>query len=222
VAELGINHNGSVVQALKMMEAAKLSGVDAVKFQKRSPMECVPKNQWSNPKDTPWGTMPYIEYKERMELGPREYGQIVRFSEASGLPWFASVWDPMSLAVIAIGYSTPAIKIPSALIGNLSLIEEVARENVEVVILSTGGASMQQIQEAVLATNGKPIILCHSTSIYPCPKEKLNLRFISTLVEEFPQAIIGYSSHQHGESGLEAAAVALGARYIKLASRLES
>src|SRR5262249_4101124 len=97
IAEMGINHNGSLDIAKRMIDGAVLSGVDAVKFQKRTPERCVPKDQWKIPRETPWGTMSYIEYRHRLEFGLDEYSAIDRHCRERGILWFASCWDEESV-----------------------------------------------------------------------------------------------------------------------------
>ena len=100
IGEIGINHNGSIDNALKLIRIAKDSGFDAVKFQKRTPEICVPEEQKNIIRDTPWGRMTYIEYKHKIEFNEKEYSEIDSFCKEIGIDWFASVWDINSVDFI--------------------------------------------------------------------------------------------------------------------------
>src|SRR2546425_6223825 len=117
VAEIGINHNGSVDLAKQLIDAASASGCDAVKFQKRNPELCVPPEQRNIPRETPWGLMSYIEYRHKIELGFDAFHAIDEHCRKRGIQWFVSVWDMDSLE-FAMKFSPPAVKIPSALLIN--------------------------------------------------------------------------------------------------------
>src|SRR4030095_3615440 len=97
VAEIGINHNGSLDVTKKIIDGAIFAGADAVKFRKRTPEKCVPRDQWNIERDTPWGRMTYIEYRKRVEFGPREYAEIDRHCRERRILWFASCWDEESV-----------------------------------------------------------------------------------------------------------------------------
>lgn len=214
VAEIGINHNGDIQLALEMMEAAKEAGVDAVKFQKRDPVICVPEEQKRVMRDTPWGRMTYLEYKERLEFCTRDYDRIEVRAWELGLDWFASVWDIPSLDFIQ-DYNVVALKIPSAALTDHDLIEEAVDSDLP-IILSTGMSSMSQIKETVTLIGDHPLALLHCTSIYPCPNNKLNLKMIESLRhrEALRKAPIGYSGHETGLA-TTVAAVAMGASIIE-------
>lgn len=214
VAEIGINHSGSLDDALEMIRLAKMAGAAMVKFQKRTPRLCVPRSEWDNPRETPWGTMPYIEYKEHLEFGKEEYDAIDALCLELDLPWFASVWDLASVDFIS-QYNPPALKIGSASLTDTKLVEKVATSG-RPIILSTGMSTNGEIYEAVnsLSRAWPRLILCHSTSIYPCPKKQLNLRYIQKLQELWPDIVIGYSGHER-DMRVTPQAVALGASYIE-------
>lgn len=214
VSELGINHSGSINDCLKMMSLSRLSGAEAIKMQKRSPEHCVPKKMWRIKRDTPWGEMKYIDYKKRMEFGKEEYDAIETASKELGLIWFASVWDLRSLEFMK-QYNPPCYKIGSASLTDYKLIEAVERTEMP-IILSTGMSSMEEIDGTMtlLKNSHDRLILNHSISIYPCPTEKLNLRFIHRLRQRYRQLVIGYSGHEQG-TGLTQIAVAYGASYIE-------
>ena len=124
IAEIGINHNGSLETAKKLIDIAAVAGCNAVKFQKRNPDVCVPDHQKDIPRDTPWGTMSYIDYKHRMEFGKEEYDEIDEYCKDKGIEWSASPWDMDSLEFL-LEYDIPFLKIPSAMITNEELREHL-------------------------------------------------------------------------------------------------
>src|SRR5262245_9333196 len=113
IAEIGINHNGSLELARKLIDGAYLAGADAVKFQKRTPEGCVPREQWAIERDTPWGRMSYIDYRRRMEFGEAEFGAIDRHCKERGILWFASCWDEPAVEFME-RFEPPCHKIASA------------------------------------------------------------------------------------------------------------
>ena len=147
IAEIGINHNGSLEVAKKLIDIAAVAGCDAVKFQKRNPDVCVPDHQKDIPRDTPWGTMSYIDYKHRMEFGQEEYDEIDRYCKEKEIEWSASPWDMDSLEFL-LQYDIPFLKIPSAMITNEQLMRESARSGKE-VIFSTGMSNLDEVDQAV-------------------------------------------------------------------------
>lgn len=195
VGEIGINHNGILEVAKSLMLAAKKAGIDAVKFQKRTPEICVPLEQQSQMRDTPWGYISYLDYRYKVEFDEAAYAEIDRYAKELGLCWFASSWDIPSLEFIE-KFDPPAHKIPSALLTDKSLLRAY-RATGKPVILSTGMSTMEQIREAVDLLGEDDLIICHTTSSYPCPPEELNLRMIQTLRETF-HCPIGYSGHEVG------------------------
>lgn len=207
IAEIGINHNGQMDLALKLIDAAKVAGCDAVKFQKRTPEECVPLEQRDRIRSTPWGDMTYMEYRYRVEFGEAEYREIDRYCKDHGMTWFASVWDPSSVEFLE-SFEPAAYKLPSAMLTDLELIRRV-RTTGRPLILSTGMSTMEEIRTGVAEAGLENLLLMHSTSTYPCPPEELNLRMVETLGRQF-DCPIGYSGH---EVGLQTTvtAVALGA-----------
>ncbi len=212
VAEIGINHNGSVDIAKLLIDAAVHAGVDAVKFQKRTPEICVPKEQWNRMRETPWGYISYIEYRHKVEFGEEEYREIDRYCKQKGITWFASVWDTPSVDFLE-QFDPVAYKIPSAALTDHELLRYV-RKTGRPVILSTGMSTMEQIRRAVEVLGTENLIITHSTSTYPCEPDELNLRVIQTLKQEFPEVPIGYSGHEVGLV-TTAVAVALGACLVE-------
>ena len=211
VGEIGINHNGDVETARKLIDAAKSAGCDAVKFQKRTPEICVPKDQWDIIRETPWGTMTYIDYRRRIEFGQDAYEEIDAYCKQEDILWFASPWDIPSVDFLA-GFSPPCYKVASASLTDDDLLVRIRREGVP-VILSTGMSTMEQISHAVDVLGDEDLVVLHCTSSYPARNDELNLRMIETLSSEFGVPI-GYSGH---ETGLQAslAALTLGACMIE-------
>lgn len=207
IAEIGINHNGDVNIAKKLIDAAFLAGCDAVKFQKRTPELCVPEEQRDVMRETPWGLMSYLEYRHRIEFGQKEYAEIDRYCKEKGIAWFASCWDVPSVDFIE-QFSPVCYKIASALLTDDRLLQYINSKE-RSMILSTGMSTIEQIRHAVSLLDQDRLIIAHSTSSYPCNTEELNLRMIQTLRQEF-DCPIGYSGH---EVGLQTtyAAVMLGA-----------
>lgn len=211
IAEIGINHNGSVQIAKELIKAAFEAGVDAVKFQKRTPEICVPDHQKDQMRDTPWGYISYLDYRYKVEFGREEYEEIDAYCRALGIKWLASSWDIPSLEFID-KFNPPAHKVPSALLTDHSLLRAI-RKTGRPVILSTGMSTMSEIEEAVEILGLDNLLICHTTSSYPCPPEELNLKMIQTLLGEFP-CPIGYSGHEVGLVP-SALAVAMGACLVE-------
>lgn len=211
IAEIGINHNGDLELARRLIDAARTAGCDAVKFQKRTPDLCVPLDQRDIPRETPWGLIPYIEYRRRLEFGEDEYRIIDRYCREAGMLWFASFWDEASLRFLE-RFNPPVHKVPSALLTREDLLR-VARATGRPVILSTGMSTWREIRRAVEILGEEHLIVNHSTSSYPCRPAELNLRMITTLRETFG-CPVGYSGH---EVGLQTtlAAVCLGASVVE-------
>ncbi len=204
VAEIGINHNGNLQNALKMIDVAKANNVNAVKFQKRTPELCVPAEQRNQMRETPWGYINYFEYRKKVEFGREEYDKIDAYCREKGITWFASVWDEPSVDFLEV-YHPVAYKIPSASLTDHALLKKL-RSTKRPLILSTGMSSMEQIRKAVKLLGTEDLILTHTTSTYPCEPEELNLNMIGTLKKEFP-CPVGYSGH---EVGLVTSVVAVG------------
>ena len=212
IGEIGINHNGCIETAKRIIDAAVVAGCDAVKFQKRTPDLCVPAHQRDVQRETPWGVMSYIDYKHRIEFGAREYAEIDRYCSDRGIHWFASSWDEVALEFVE-QFDPVAHKVASASLTDLSLLTKL-KESGRTIILSTGMSTMDEIERAVETLGTENLILCHATSAYPCKAELLNLRMIQTLADKFPGVPIGYSGH---ETGLQTtvAAVTLGACVVE-------
>jgi N-acetylneuraminate synthase len=212
VAEIGINHNGSLELAKKLIDGAVLAGCDAVKFQKRTPELCVPRHQWDIERDTPWGRLRYIDYKRRIEFGERDYAEIDRYCRERKIQWFASCWDELSVDFME-RFDPPCYKAASASLTDLPLLHAM-RSTGRTLVMSTGMSTMSEIERAVTAIGTNDLVIAHSTSTYPCPSEALNLRMIQTLKARWPQVPIGYSGHETGLASTWAA-VAMGATLVE-------
>ena len=212
IADIGINHNGDLGIAKKLIRVAKDCGVDVVKFQKRNPDLCVPEEQKGVVKDTVFGRMRYIDYKCRLEFGKREYDRIDRFCRELGILWTASVWDEDSLDFLS-GYDVPFIKVPSACITDFDLLQKVVRLDRQVVI-STGMSTEAEIAAAVEILDRESLGILHCNSSYPSREEELDLRYLLALKARYPRYRIGYSGHEEGWLPTLAACV-LGAEIIE-------
>ena len=211
IAEIGINHNGDLAIAKKLIDAAALAGCDAVKFQKRTPDLCVPPEQKNLIRETPWGLVSYLDYRHRVELGENEYREIDRYCREKGIAWFASCWDEPSVDFIE-RFDPVCYKVASASLTDATMLAKL-RATGRPLILSTGMSTMEEIRGAVARLDLDRLLLAHATSSYPCRPEQLNLRMIQTLQREF-LCPVGYSGH---EVGLQTtcAAVALGACLVE-------
>jgi len=211
VAEIGINHNGDIETAKDMIYKAKDTGVDAVKFQKRTPELCVPEDQRHLMRETPWGYISYMEYRENMEFERKEYEIINALCRELEIDWFVSVWDEPSVDFMET-FSPICYKVPSASLTDLNLLKKIKTTN-RPIILSTGMSTFEQIRKSVEVTGLENLIITHSTSSYPCDPAELNLKMIETLKQNF-DCPIGYSGHEVGLI-TSVVAVALGASLIE-------
>jgi N-acetylneuraminate synthase len=212
IAEIGINHNGSVDVAKRLIDGAARAGCCAVKFQKRTPEKCTPRDQWNVQRETPWGRMTYIDYRHKVELGFDAYLEIDQYCRELGILWFVSCWDEESVDFME-RFEPPCYKAASASLTDHALLRRM-KSTGRPLIMSTGMSTMQQIEEAVAVVGTDDVLIAHSTSSYPCPLDALNLRAIHTLMKRFPGCPVGYSGH---ETGLAPswAAVALGATFVE-------
>ncbi|MFO0757344.1 MAG: N-acetylneuraminate synthase family protein [Byssovorax sp.] len=212
VAEIGINHNGSLDLAKKLIDGAHAAGCDAVKFQKRTPEKCVPKDQWAIERDTPWGRMTYIDYRHKIEFNEKDYGVIDAYCKEKGILWFASCWDEDAVAFME-QFDPPCYKAASAALTDHPLLL-AKKATGRPLIISTGMSTMEDIESAVHAVGQDKLLIAHSTSMYPCQLEDLNLRMVTTLKQRYPHCPIGYSGHEVGLAPTWAA-VALGATFVE-------
>ena len=212
IAEIGINHNGDLNIAKRMIDAAVHAGADAVKFQKRTPNVATPPEQQHQMRETPWGYITYLEYRYKVEFNEEQYAEIDSYCRQRNIPWLVSVWDEPSVDFME-RFDTPAYKIPSASITDFNLIRK-ARATGKPLILSSGMSTMEQIKMGVAIAGEENLLLMHCTSTYPCEPEELNLKVIQTLRDEFPTLPIGYSGHEVGLVP-SAVAVAFGACMVE-------
>ena len=210
ISEVGINHNGSMDLCKQLIMLSKVAGADYVKIQKRNPDVCVPEHQKSVRRQTPWGEMSYLEYKYRMEFSEEQIKELCDYSKDIGIEFFASVWDIDSAKLMS--KYTRIAKLGSASITDYKLCE-VTRELFDVVIISTGMSTEEEIKLAVEAS--KPDVIMHTNSTYPCPVEDLNLKYIHYLKDKYGEnAEIGYSGHEYGLV-TSFASVAMGATWVE-------
>lgn len=214
IAEIGINHNGDLQIAKKLIDAANACLWNCVKFQKREPDIAVPEAQKNVLRETPWGKITYLEYKKRIEFGKKEYDYIDKYCKDKPIAWTASPWDIPSLEFL-LDYDLPFLKIASA--GNADLdMMKLACESGKPLLVSTGMSTLEETDALVdfleKHSDGNYILL-HTNSAYPTPAEELNLRMIKTLRERY-HCLVGYSGH---EQDLEptVVATALGAKVIE-------
>lgn len=196
IAEIGINHNGDINIAKQLIDIAKWSGCDAVKFQKRT-IDVVYKTEYLNsPRDSPWGKT-QREQKEGLEFGKKDYDVIDTYCREIGIEWLASAWDIES-QIFLQQYHLKYNKVASAMLTHLPLLEEIAKER-KLTFISTGMSSFEQIDQAVniFKKHDCDYTLLHCVSTYPCRDEDCNLRVISSLKEHY-KCPVGYSGHEAG------------------------
>jgi N-acetylneuraminate synthase len=222
IAEIGQNHNGDLNTAKALIHAAKQSGADCVKFQKRNPDICVPDRQKLKRVSTPNGDMTYLEYRRMLELSIDDYLAITNFCHLHSIDWSVSVWDTDSLSEMVRTFDLPFIKIPSAHATNTNLVKAAAEETNRIfgpLIVSTGMMDRRQLfhlysflwNECNIMSDA--FALMHTTSCYPCKVEDLNLSLIPKMIEGCT-CPIGYSGHETGLATTLAARV-LGASIIE-------
>ena len=213
IGEIGINHNGSIKLAKKLIDIAKNSGFKAVKFQKRNPNISTPDYQKLKIRQTPWGEMTYLKYKWKIEFNKTDFNEINNYCKKKNIEWFASAWDLESLNFLK-KYNNKYNKVASAMLTNKKLLHEIAKEN-KITFISTGMSTLKDIDNAIKIFKKYKCkyILMHCVSSYPCPIEKLNLNAIITLRNRF-KCEIGYSGHESDVSP-SILAYYLGCRYIE-------
>lgn len=217
IAEIGINYAFGEDRSLfldnfkKLIDIAKFSGFDYVKFQKRNPDVSVPDIQKNKEKKVPWRCEPttYLQYKKDIELTEEDCLEIHKYCESKDIKCFASVWDKDSVDFMR--KLTNIMKIPSAMIHDIELVK-YARSSCEILMISTGMSTQDEIDIAI--KEGNPDIIFHTNSTYPSPIEELNLNYIKWLKEYYPTKQIGYSGHEFGLVTTWAAA-ALGVEWIE-------
>jgi N-acetylneuraminate synthase len=214
IAEIGINHNGSIDIAKKLIDAAFACDWHCVKFQKRTPEVCVPEEQKGVIRETPWGKITYLEYRHKVEFGHEEYAFIDRYCAEKPILWTASAWDIASLEFI-LGFNVPFVKVASAKLTDHDLLKALSQSG-KPILLSTGMSSVKEIDEAVdileKYSNGE-YVLMHTNSAYPAPIEDVNLHVIEFLRDRYG-CMVGYSGHEYD---LEPSMIAvyLGAKIVE-------
>ncbi len=212
VAEIGINHNGSLEIAQRLMDAAKAAGADAVKFQKRTVEVVYTEEELSRPRESPFGKT-NGDLKRGLEFGKKEYDAIDQYAKTIGLPWFASCWDEASVDFMS-GYSLPAWKIAAASLTDHELLAHTRNAAHDAqIIASTGMSSLDEIDCAVKVLGKDNLVLLHCRSTYPAAINELNLSAIKTLADRY-NVPVGYSGHEVGIY-TSLAAVAMGAVMVE-------
>jgi N-acetylneuraminate synthase len=211
IAEIGINHNGDITIAKKLIDAAVLAGCDAVKFQKRTIEIVYTPEELARPRENPFGPT-NGDLKRGLEFNRDQYATLDKYCREKGIAWFASCWDEDAVDFIE-NFNPPCYKIASASLTDDHLLK-YHRKFGKPLILSTGMADMPLIEHAIQMLGKRDLILLHCTSTYPCKVEELNLKGIITLKEKFPEIPIGYSGHEVGLS-TSLAAACLGACVIE-------
>ncbi len=212
IAEIGINHNGDVDIARRLIDFACACDWDCVKFQKRDPDRCVPEAQRNVLRDTPWGRMTYLDYRRRIELNRDQYTSI--WNHCWGrIEATASVWDEGSVDFM-LDQGVRFLKVPSAHLTNDDLLHYVCRRGIP-VLLSTGMSTQEEVDHAVelLRGYGDNFALMHCNSSYPAAPAELNLRVIQSFRDRYG-CVVGYSGHEFGLTST-VAAVALGAQIVE-------
>jgi N-acetylneuraminate synthase len=211
VAEIGINHNGDLDLAKKLISVALAAGCDAVKFQKRTPEICVPMAQRSMMRETPWGYISYMEYRLKVEFGKEEYREIDAYCRKKGIAWFASCWDIPSVDFME-EFNVPCYKVASASASNEALLRYTCNTG-KPLIVSTGMSSLADVDKMIGLVGKENLAILHAISTYPANYDELNLRAIGTMKDRY-QIPVGYSGHETGIV-TSAAAVALGACMVE-------
>lgn len=212
IAEIGINHNGEMPFVKQMVDYATVFGWDCVKFQKRNPEKSVPEHQKKVLRDTPWGRITYLEYRNKVELDTKQYDGIKHYTE-NRIHFTASVWD-IDSAEFMSNYDVPYLKIPSAHLTNDDLIHCICKKGIP-ILMSTGMSSLEEVDHAVeiIKSYGDNFALLHTNSTYPAHENELNLNVMSVLRKRYG-CVVGYSGHEFGLV-TTSMAVALGAKIIE-------
>jgi N-acetylneuraminate synthase len=213
IAEIGINHNGSLDIAKALIDAAVDAGFDAVKFQKRTVEKVYSKELLDGPRESPWGTT-QREQKLGLEFGREQYQEIDRVCKASGIAWSASAWDVDSQHFIR-SFGVPFNKVASAMLGHRPLLREVAAEQKKTFI-STGMSTLDELDDVVniFRKANCPIELLHCNSTYPMREDDANLLCIPMLKARY-DCDVGYSGHESSLLKVCITAVALGATSLE-------
>tara|TARA_B100000965_G_C19593780_1_gene759162 strand:+ start:205 stop:1044 length:840 start_codon:yes stop_codon:yes gene_type:complete len=199
IGEIGINHNGNLNNAKKLIKIAKKVGFDAVKFQKRTPEITTPKSKANTIRETPWGKITYLDYKRKIEFGKKEFDEINKFCKKINIIWFASPWDIPSNNFLK-KYRLKFNKIASPMLTNLELLKSVAKQK-KFTFISTGMSNIKDVDVAVRIFKKYkcPFNLMHCVSAYPCNEENLNLKLIQKYKLKY-KTEVGYSGHEKSVS----------------------
>lgn len=212
IAEIGINHNGSIALAKKMIDIAVTTGCDAVKFQKRTVDIVYTKEELAKERPSVFGNT-NGDLKRGLEFGENEYKEIDSYCKEKGILWFASCWDEKSVDFIN-KFDVPCYKIASASLTDDKLLKYTREKaNGKPILLSTGMSSLEQIKHAVEILGAENLIIYHCTSTYPSNANETNLKAIEEFKKEF-NCPIGYSGHERGVTP-SVLAVALGANSVE-------
>jgi len=213
IAEIGINHNGDIEIAKKLIDIAVSAGCDAVKFQKRTVEKVYSQDILNTPRESPWGTTTR-EQKLGLEFSFKDYEIIDKYCKSKKIDWFVSCWDVESQIKMR-KFKTKFNKVASAMLVHEDLLKEIAKEK-KYTFISTGMSTVKQISNAVNFFNNYkcPFELMHSHSAYPMPAEEANLMVIQTLKKKF-KCKVGYSGHEVGAYNICIPAVMLGATSIE-------
>lgn len=211
IGEIGINHNGDMDIVKKLIDVAAEAGCNAVKFQKRTPEICVPEDQKSVMRDTPWGRMSYLDYRYKVEFEDEGYGEIDVYARKKGIDWFASPWDTQAIEFLE-KFNPVCYKVASASLTDDDLLQKL-KQTGRSIILSTGMSTLDEIRHAIAQLDREHLVLTHTTSTYPCSNDEINLKMIKSLADEF-DVPVGYSGHERGLQ-ITLAAAALGACIIE-------
>jgi N-acetylneuraminate synthase len=203
IAEIGINHNGNLDIAKRLISVAVAAGCDAVKFQKRTIDVVYSADELARPRESPFGDT-NGDLKEALEFDADDYEEIAAYCKAVNIPWFVSCWDEDSVDIIA-KFDVPCFKIASASLTDDHLLRHT-RSKGKPIILSTGMSTYEEIDHAIDVLGKKDLVVMHSCSTYPAYYEELNLRAIPTMKERYGVPI-GYSGHETGIASSVAAAV---------------
>ncbi|MGB0370719.1 MAG: N-acetylneuraminate synthase family protein [Opitutales bacterium] len=211
IAEIGINHNGSVETAKALIDAAVTAGCQAVKFQKRTVEVVYTAEELAKPRENPFGDT-NGDLKRGLEFGQSEFSEIDTYCKEKGILWFASCWDEGSVDFID-AFAPPCYKIASASLTDDELLKKHVATG-RPVILSTGMSTMEEIEHALEILAPVPTAILHCTSTYPTASDELNLSLITVWDEKFTDTVIGFSGHDVGLV-TSSVAVALGARIVE-------
>tara|TARA_Y100001938_G_C8098380_1_gene439763 strand:+ start:3826 stop:4653 length:828 start_codon:yes stop_codon:yes gene_type:complete len=211
ISEIGINHNGDINLAKELILKSKTSGCDAVKFQKRDIESVYTKEELDTPRESPFGTTTR-EQKDGIEFSIEQYKELEKFSKEQGLDFIVSCWDKVSLDLVEEHLDVKYHKVASALATDKTFLQKL-NDTKKPIILSVGMCTQEEVEAAVdILDNVEYILAC--TSTYPTKAEELNLKYIQTLKETYPNIKIGFSNHYNGMDAC-VGSIAFGAECIE-------